>query len=185
MSLSKIIFISLSLATDAFAASICKGICLKKITLSNIFIIGLYFGLFQSVMPLIGYFISLTFKDLIINIDHWLAFILLFILGFNLLKEAKNYDEGDDKLDFCSMFFLAIATSIDALAIGITFAFLKVDIILPIVIIGLITFILSVIGVIIGHRFGNHFQTLAKVVGGIILIFIGFKILSEHLHIIN
>ena len=185
MSLSKIIFISLSLATDAFAASICKGICLKKITASNLLIIGLYFGFFQSIMPLIGYFISLTFKDLIINIDHWLAFILLFILGFNLLKEAKNYDEGDDKLDFRSMFLLAIATSIDALAIGITFAFLKVDIILPIIIIGLITFILSIIGVIIGHKFGNYFQTLAKVVGGIILIFIGFKILLEHLHIIN
>ena len=184
MNLSKIIFISLSLATDAFEAAICKGICLKKITLSNLLIIGLYFGLFQSIMPLIGYFISLTFKDLIINIDHWLAFILLLILGLNLLKEAHNYEEGDDRLDIHSMLLLALATSIDALAIGITFAFLKVSIILPVPIIGIITFTLSVIGVIIGHRFGNHFQTLAKVVGGLTLIFIGFKILLEHLYLV-
>lgn len=184
MNFSKILLISISVASDAFAVSVCKGICLKKINYKKIILIGLYFGFFQALMPTIGYFLSLTFKDLIIKIDHWIAFLLLSMIGVNLIKDSQKKENLDDKIDIKTMFLLAIATSIDALAIGITFAFFKINILSTVTLIGLITFILSMIGVVIGNQFGNRFESSSKVVGGVILIFIGLKILLEHLKIL-
>lgn len=186
MSIVEIILISLSLAMDAFAVSICKGLTFKKTNIKKAIIIGLYFGLFQGLMPLIGYLLGNTFQELIASIDHWIAFILLGFIGLNMIKESRSEEENksDDKVDFKTMLPLAIATSIDALTIGITFAFLKVNILITIISIGLITFILSVIGVLLGKKIGTKFDRVAELIGGLILILLGLKILLEHLNII-
>ena len=186
MKLYEIIFISIGLAMDAFAVSICKGLSMKKINWKSTIIIAIYFGLFQAIMPVFGYFLGSTFSGIVQRVDHWIAFILLTIIGGNMIKESKD-DENEkrnDKVDFKTMTVLAIATSIDALAIGVTFAFFEVNIFLSIIIIGIITLILSFLGVIIGNRFGDKFQNKAEYTGGIILIFIGLKILLEHLGIL-
>lgn len=186
MSIVEIILISISLAMDAFAVSICKGLTFKKTNIKKAIIIGLYFGLFQGLMPLFGYLLGNTFQELIASIDHWIAFILLGFIGLNMIKESRSEDENksDDKVDFKTMLPLAIATSIDALTIGITFAFLKVNILITIISIGLITFILSVIGVLLGKKIGTKFDRVAELIGGLILILLGLKILLEHLNII-
>lgn len=186
MGISEIIFISVSLAMDAFAVSICKGLSMKKLDWKKAFIIALYFGFFQALMPVIGYFLGATFSDLVTNIDHWIAFVLLSIIGGNMIKESFDDEEEkrNDDVDFRTMIVLAIATSIDALAIGITFAFLKTNIVVSISYIGVITFIISLLGVKIGNKFGDRFQNKAELSGGIILILIGLKILLEHLGII-
>lgn len=183
MNLYEIILISIGLAMDAFAVSICKGLSMKKINWKSTLIIAIYFGLFQAIMPVFGYLLGSSFSVIVQKLDHWIAFILLAIIGGNMIKESKDdeTEKRNDKVDFKTMILLAIATSIDALAIGVTFAFFKVNIILSISIIGLITFILSFVGVIIGNRFGDKFQNKAEFTGGIILIFIGLKILLEHL----
>lgn len=186
MGISEIIFISASLAMDAFAVSICKGLSMKKLDWKKAFIIALYFGAFQGLMPVIGYFLGATFSDLVTSIDHWIAFALLSIIGGNMIKESFDDEEEtrNDNVDFKTMIVLAIATSIDALAVGITFAFLKTNIVLSVVLIGIITFVISLLGVNIGNKFGDKFQNKAELSGGIILILIGLKILLEHLGII-
>ena len=171
---------------DAFAVSICKGLSMKKLDWKKAFIIALYFGAFQGLMPVIGYFLGATFSDLVTSIDHWIAFALLSIIGGNMIKESFDDEEEkrNDNVDFKTMIVLAIATSIDALAVGITFAFLKTNIVLSVVLIGIITFVISLLGVNIGNKFGDKFQNKAELSGGIILILIGLKILLEHLGII-
>lgn len=168
---------------DAFAVSVCKGLSIKKLSLKAPLIVGAYFGLFQALMPLTGYFLGISFKNYIVSIDHWISFILLFIIGFNMIKESTEHDccEADNSLKFKTMVVLAIATSIDALAIGVTFAFLSVDIISAITIIGVTTFVLSMFGVKIGNVFGSKYKQKAEFAGGVILILMGAKILIEHL----
>ncbi len=187
MGLIEIILIAISLAMDAFAVSICKGLSMKKMDWKKALIIGLYFGLFQGGMPLIGYLLGVGFEESIKFIDHWIAFGLLAFIGINMIKEAlsKNEDdEVDDKVDFKTMFVLAVATSIDALAVGVTFAFLEVNIFLAICLITIITFIISCIGVKLGNVFGDKYEKKAELAGGIVLILIGIKILLEHLGIL-
>lgn len=183
----EILLISIGLAMDAFAVSICKGLSMRKMNWKKAIIIGLYFGLFQALMPVLGYFLGTTFDHFITRIDHWVAFILLAGIGINMIKEAFTEDSENcnDKIDVKIMIILAIATSIDALAIGTTFACLRVKVVLPAISIGLITFVLSVIGVKIGNKFGNKYKSKAEVTGGLILILLGIKILLEHLGIIN
>lgn len=185
MTLLEIILVGIGLSMDAFAVSICKGLSMKKIEMKNTIIVGTYFGVFQAIMPLTGYLLGTTFSELVISIDHWIAFILLTTIGSKMLKEAycNNDEDENDNLDFKTMIVLAIATSIDALAIGITFAFFEINIIKAISIIGFLTFTISSVGVIIGNKFGHKFQGKAEVIGGIILIIIGIKILIEHLEI--
>jgi putative Mn2+ efflux pump MntP len=186
MTIIDLILISFGVAMDAFAVSIGKGLTMKKLDCKNILLVGLYFGGFQALMPTIGYFLGKNFEVFITSIDHFIAFILLLIIGINMIKESiKGEDENiNDKFDFKTMIPLAIATSIDALAIGVTFSFLKVDLFLSVMVIGIITAIISMIGVIIGKQFGNKLEKSSQIIGGLILIFIGLKILLEHLNII-
>lgn len=187
MEIYEILLIGIGLAMDAFAVSICKGLSMKKMNWKNVVIIALYFGVFQALMPLIGYFLGMTFESIVITFDHWVAFALLTLIGGGMIKESfdDEDDKKNDKVDFKTMVVLAIATSIDALAIGITFAFFDVNIVLAVSIIGIITFIISVLGVKIGNRFGDKYQNKAQLMGGIILVLLGFKILLEHLGIIS
>lgn len=183
MDFFEIILIGFGLAMDAFAVSICKGLSMKKIKWKNAIIIAVYFGLFQALMPIAGYFLGSTFSSFIQRLDHWIAFILLAVIGGNMIKESTDdeIEKRNDKVDFKTMIVLAIATSIDALAVGVTFAFFEVNLWLAVAIIGVITFILSVTGVVIGNKFGDKFQNKAELAGGFILIVIGLKILIEHL----
>lgn len=187
MEIIELLLLSVGLGMDAFAVSVCKGISMKKMDWKKAIIIGLYFGGFQALMPVIGYFLGSAFESLITNIDHWIAFILLGIIGGKMIKDsfADESDNCNDDVSFKTMFVLAVATSIDALAIGITFAFLNVNLILAVALIGVITFILAVIGTKIGNRFGDKYQNKAELVGGIILVLLGIKILLEHLNIIK
>ena len=186
MGILEIFLIAVGLAMDAFAVSVCKGLSMKKMNWNKAIIVGLYFGIFQGLMPVIGYFLGKTFESLVTQIDHWIAFALLSFIGINMLKEAfsKNEEGCNDNVNFKTMVVLAIATSIDALAIGITFAFLKVNLIVSFLTIGIITFILSVIGVKIGNKFGNKYEEKAQIAGGLILILMGLKILLEHLGVL-
>ncbi len=186
MSAVELLLLSIGLAMDAFAVSVCKGISMKKMNWKKAIIIGLYFGGFQALMPTIGYFLGSAFQSLITSIDHWIAFILLGIIGGGMIKEAFEDDKENvnDDVGFKTMIILAIATSIDALAVGITFAFLNANLILAVSLIGIITFVISVIGTKIGNRFGDKYERKAEMVGGIILIFLGIKILLEHIGII-
>lgn len=185
MNIIEIIFISIGLAMDAFAVATCKGLAMKKMSMKKAIIIAFYFGVFQAIMPIIGYCLGINFQDKIVNIDHWIAFMLLTVIGINMIKEVFSNDEEtkDDCVDFKSMIVLAIATSIDALAIGITFAFLKSNILISAISIGIITFALSLIGVKIGNMFGSKYEKRAQFFGGMILIILGIKILLEHLEI--
>lgn len=225
MGLLELFILAVGLSMDAFAVSICKGLALPKINLKSAGIVGLWFGLFQALMPLIGYLLGVNFRNYIVSVDHWIAFILLALIGANMIKEAlsdedeeeleiKNLKRGEEGMldeysfDSCSisstgqltlsrennaikeilgfktMFLLAIATSIDALAMGVTFAFLNVDIIPAISFIGIVTFSFSAVGVKIGNVFGLKYKSKAEIVGGVILILLGCKILIEHLGII-
>ncbi|MBO5179466.1 MAG: manganese efflux pump [Clostridia bacterium] len=186
MGILELLLIAVGLAMDAFAVSVCKGLSLKEMEWKKAVTVGLYFGVFQALMPAVGYFLGTTFESLVTQIDHWIAFVLLGFIGINMLKEAldKDKEESNDKVDFKTMFVLAIATSIDALAIGITFAFLKVNVLLATLLIGIITFVLSIIGVKIGNKFGDKYERKAEVIGGMILILMGIKILFEHLGVI-
>ncbi len=184
MSLLSLFLLAVGLSMDAFAVSICKGLATPKITVKNATIVGLWFGGFQALMPAIGYFIGSGFQNRITAIDHWIAFILLVMIGINMIKESlsKNEEESNCSLKCREMFIMAVATSIDALAIGITFAFLPSVPILPAVtLIGIITFLFSAFGMKIGNVFGTKFKSKAEIAGGIILILIGSKILIEHL----
>lgn len=179
--------LAVGLAMDAFAVSICKGLAMKKISVGKTAIVGLWFGGFQALMPVLGFFLGIQFKNEITSIDHWIAFMLLGIIGMNMIKEACSEDEeeeADASLDFKTMLLLAVATSIDALAVGITFAFLKVQIVSAALIIGICTFIISAAGVKIGNVFGIKYKSKAELAGGIILVLLGVKILLEHLNIL-
>lgn len=182
----ELLLLSIGLAMDAFAVSICKGISMKKMNWKKAIIIGLYFGGFQALMPTMGYFLGSAFQTLITSIDHWITFILLGIIGGRMIKESfeENSENCNDDVSFKVMIVLAIATSIDALAVGITFSFLKVNIVLAVSLIGIITFSLAILGTKIGNRFGDKYESNAEFVGGTILLFLGGKILLEHLGII-
>lgn len=186
MSILEVVLIAIGLAMDAFAVSICKGLSMKKMSWKKSLVVGAYFGVFQGIMPVIGYFLGSTFESMVTQIDHWIAFVLLTLIGVNMLKEAfgKDCDNCNDSVDFKTMIVLAIATSIDALAIGITFAFLQTNIVLSALVITIITFVICVIGVKIGNKFGDKYERKAETVGGLILILMGIKILLEHLGIV-
>ena len=188
MSLTELFILALGLSMDAFAVAICKGLSMKTMSWKKACIVALYFGGFQAGMPLIGYFLGVQFRSYITAFDHWIAFILLAIIGGNMIREAFSKDEeegGSDSVGFKEMAVLAIATSIDALAVGVTLAFLQVDIVPAVSFIGIITFTLSMIGVKIGNLFGSRWKSKAEFAGGAILILIGLKILLEHLGILN
>lgn len=225
MGLLELFILAVGLSMDAFAVSICKGLALPKINLKSAGIVGLWFGAFQALMPLIGYLLGVNFREYIVSVDHWIAFILLALIGGNMIKEALSDDNEEESeirnlkrggegtidgyslelssisptgqialsrqnnelkeiLGFKTMLLLAIATSIDALAMGVTFAFLNVNIIPAISFIGIVTFTFSAVGVKIGNVFGLKYKSKAEIVGGIILILLGCKILIEHLGII-
>lgn len=186
MDLLTLLTLAVGLAMDAFAASICKGLAMREKVLKKGIIVGLWFGGFQALMPTIGFFLGTQFKDQITSIDHWIAFVLLGLIGINMVKEALSNDEeqADDSIAVKEMFMLAVATSIDALAVGITFAFLNVHIVSAASMIGVCTFLISFAGVKIGNIFGTKYKSKAELAGGIILILLGFKILFEHLHIL-
>ena len=187
MGFVEILLIGIGLSMDAFSVSICKGLTTKKFLLKMAMICGLWFGGFQALMPVIGYFLGVQFENLIASFDHWIAFGLLALIGINMIREAvskKEEEKDNGALDVKTMFLLAVATSIDALAVGVSFAALKENIWRAIVIIGLTTFIFSAIGVKIGNVFGSKYEKKAAMAGGIILIIIGVKILLEHLGII-
>lgn len=187
MGIIEILLISVGLAMDAFAVAICKGLAMTKMSWKKAIIISVYFGGFQALMPIIGFFLGTTFDHFITSFDHWVVLILLSAIGINMIKEAleKGSENFDDKVNAKTMVILATATSIDALAIGITFACLRVQILLPIFTIGTITFVLSLIGVKIGNKFGDKYKSKAEFTGGIILILLGIKIVLEHLNIIK
>ena len=185
-----LLLMGIGLAMDAFAVSICKGLSMKKVKWQHAAVIGLFFGGFQALMPFIGWLLGSQFEQYITSVDHWIAFGLLGIIGGKMLYEAIKGDEEEDecgcckdseKLNIKELFILAIATSIDALAVGITFAFLKYPVGKAVTVIGVTTFIISVAGVYIGNFFGARFKKKAEIAGGIILIGIGIKILLEHL----
>ena len=166
---------------DAFAVSICKGLSLGRTRLGHCVTAGVYFGGFQALMPFVGYLLGIRFQVLIQNIDHWIAFVLLFIIGFNMIREAREEEECSAAMDFKAMLPLAVATSIDALAVGVTFAFLNVDIVPAVTFIGVVTFVMSGVGIKIGSAFGIRYKAKAEILGGAVLILMGLKILLEHL----
>ncbi|HJB28089.1 MAG TPA: manganese efflux pump MntP family protein [Candidatus Blautia faecavium] len=171
---------------DAFAVSICKGLSMPKMKWKNAILAGVYFGGFQALMPAIGYLLGSQFENVIVNVDHWIAFVLLAIIGINMIREALGEGESlDDSFDVKTMLLLAVATSIDALAVGVTFAFLRVNIVTAVIFIGCTTFVFGVAGIKIGNVFGSRFRAKAQIAGGVILILIGLKILLEHLGILG
>lgn len=178
------LLISIGLAMDAFAVSICKGLSFRNFNLKKAFIVGFWFGLFQGIMPTIGFFLGKSFESLVTSIDHFVAFFLLLFIGCSMIKSAFDGEVlEDDNTSFMSMLFLSIATSIDALAVGILYVCIygSYNAFSTFFTIGIITFIISFIGVIIGNRFGNKFKSKAELFGGFVLIFLGVKILLEHL----
>ena len=182
MSIFEIVLIAVGLAMDAFAVSICKGLALGKLKFKHYIIIGAWFGGFQALMPLIGFFLGKTFSNYIQKYDHWIAFGLLCFIGVNMIREAFGEEETCHAgLGFFSMIMLAVATSIDALAVGVTFAFYKVNILISVFIIGIVTFIISSVGVKIGNIFGTRYQKRAEITGGAILVLLGIKLLAEGL----
>lgn len=196
MGIAELFVLAIGLSMDAFAVSVCKGLETKKITIKQMLLAGVWFGGFQALMPAIGYLLGQAFAGAIKKYDHWVAFFLLVFIGVNMLKEAASAEDSSDKNDdgnsggkdcfgVKTMFVMAVATSIDALAVGVTFAFLKVNIIAAVSFIGVTTFVCSFIGVKIGNIFGAKYEKKAQMVGGIILILIGLKILLEHLGVLN
>ena len=187
MNFISLLMLAVGLSMDAFAVAVCKGLALKKITFRHALIVGLWFGIFQALMPLLGYLLAARFRDAIAAYDHWIAFVLLVLIGGNIIREAvseKEEAETDSALSFRSMLPLAVATSIDALAVGVTFAFLDVRIIPSVTLIGITTLILSMIGVKAGSLFGAKYEKKAEILGGVILILLGVKTLLEHLGVI-
>lgn len=186
MSLFELFLIAVGLSMDAFAVSICKGLSVKKLEVKHALLVGLYFGGFQALMPLIGWLLGYRFEHLISSVDHWIAFFLLLVIGGNMIKESRGEAEKlSDDFAFRAMLLLAVATSIDALAVGISFAFLSVDILPAASLIGATTFLLSAAGCYIGRAFGAKYKSRAELAGGMILILIGTKILLEHLGVLN
>lgn len=187
MSFVSLFILALGLSMDAFAVSVCKGLAMKKSNIKSSLTVGLWFGSFQALMPLIGYLLGIQFESKITFIDHWIAFFLLSLIGANMIWESfsKKEECASASLSFKEMFLLAVATSIDALAIGVTFAFLQVSILPAVSFIGITTLVLSMAGVKIGNVFGAKYKSKAELAGGIILILMGIKILLEHLGILG
>ena len=188
MTFLELLLIAIGLSMDAFSVSICKGLTTKRFSWRMALVCGLWFGGFQALMPTIGYFLGAQFQEMIEAYDHWIAFGLLFLIGANMIREAlskKEEESTNGALDFKTMLLLAIATSIDALAVGVSFACIQVKLWSSVLIIGLTTFVFSVLGVKIGNVFGSKYEKSAGIIGGIILILIGLKILLEHLGIIS
>ena len=190
MGITGILGIGVGLSMDAFAVALCKGLGMKRVNYRHALVIALFFGMFQALMPVIGWALGTQFERFITPIDHWIAFCLLAFIGGKMLLDAvrnegcKECGEYRERLDLRELLILAVATSIDALAVGITFAFLHVDIVLSATIIGIITFAISFAGVVVGNRFGARFERPATIVGGAVLVLIGVKILLEHLGVL-
>ncbi len=198
MQMWELFVIAVGLSMDAFAVAICKGLSVPKVKPVHALVTGLWFGGFQGLMPLIGYLLGTSFADMITSVDHWVAFVLLAIIGGNMIRESLSKEEdaeeggcdcgcGEKKNDgfgVKSMFPMAVATSIDALAVGVSFAFLSVKIGPAITFIGVITFMLSAVGVVVGNVFGSRFKSKAEMAGGIVLVLMGIKILLEHLGVL-
>lgn len=187
MGLLELFVIAVGLSMDAFAVSICKGLSVRKLKPKHALTVGVYFGGFQMLMPLIGFALGVRFQSFITSIDHWIAFVLLGLIGANMIRESREQDEENlsDSFSFGTMLPLAVATSIDALAVGVTFAFLQVSILPAVCFIGATTFILSCIGIRIGHVFGLKYKSRAELFGGVVLILMGTKILLEHLGVLG
>ena len=187
MGIVELLLLAVGLSMDAFAVSVCKGLAMGDVKPRHALICGAWFGGFQALMPMIGYLLGSAFETLISAVSGWVAFGLLVLIGGNMLREALSKDEEKEtnKMDVKTMFLLAVATSIDALAVGISFAFLQVRIVAAITLIGCTTFVLSAAGVCVGHKFGAKYEDKATLAGGIILILIGVKILLEHLGLIG
>ena len=187
MAVWELFVIAVGLSMDAFAVSICKGLSVRKAEPRHSLIVGAYFGGFQALMPAIGYVLGRQFESLITSVDHWIAFVLLGIIGGNMIREALKgeQEELDDSFTFRTMLPLAIATSIDALAMGVTFAFLQVQIVPAVLFIGVTTFVLSAVGLKVGNVFGAKYKSRAELFGGVVLVLMGIKILLEHLGILG
>ena len=187
MGLLELFVIAVGLSMDAFAVSICKGLSVRELKPKHALTVGVYFGGFQMLMPLIGFALGVRFQSFITSIDHWIAFVLLGLIGANMIRESREQDEENlsDSFSFGTMLPLAVATSIDALAVGVTFAFLQVGILPAVCFIGATTFILSCIGIRIGHVFGLKYKSRAELFGGAVLILMGIKILLEHLGVLG
>lgn len=189
MGLFELVMIAVGLSMDAFAVAICKGLGMRSLNLRTAVVLALFFGVFQALMPFIGWALGSQFMWLIEPVDHWIAFVLLAFIGGKMIWEAFHEDEADasedtSQIDLREFLVLAVATSIDALAAGISFAALSVDIVPSVALIGIITFVLSLIGVAVGHYFGARYQRPASVAGGVVLILIGLKVLLEHLGVL-
>ena len=186
MHFAELFLIGVGLSMDAFAVSICKGLSVRGLKAKHVLLAGLYFGGFQFLMPVIGWLLGYRFEEMIRSVDHWIAFLLLALIGGNMIKESfGEEDELSDDFGLRTMLLLAVATSIDELAVGVTFAFLEVKILPAAALIGVTTFVLSAAGIYIGHVFGARYKAGAERTGGVILILIGLKILLEHLGIIH
>ena len=187
MSLTELFLIAVGLSMDAFAVAVCKGLAMPKMSWKGAVVVGLYFGAFQAMMPFLGYLLGAGFKEAISAYDHWIAFILLFLIGANMVRESRDCCEEDldSSLGFRTMVLLAVATSIDALAVGVTLAFLAVPILSSVCFIGIVTFCLSLVGVKVGNVFGCRYKSRAEFAGGLVLILIGTKILLEHLGVLS
>lgn len=187
MALWELFLIAAGLSMDAFAVSVCKGLAARKFNIKHALLCGVWFGMFQALMPAVGYFLGTQFEEYITSVDHWIAFALLSVIGGKMIWEScdKSGETADTSFGVRSMFPLAVATSIDALAVGITFAFLNVNVVLAVSLIGIITFILSALGVLIGTVFGSKYKSAAERVGGIVLVFMGLKILLDHTGILD
>lgn len=182
MSLWELFVIAVGLSMDAFAVSVCKGLSVQKVKPKHYLIVAAYFGGFQALMPLLGYLLGVRFEAMVANVDHWIAFVLLGLIGANMVRESRAGEEKlDDSFTVSTMLILAVATSIDALAIGVTFAFLGVNIVEAIILIGITTGIISGVGLKIGNVFGSRYKSKEEMAGGIVLILMGIKILVQHL----
>lgn len=186
MSFASLFLLAVALSMDAFAVAVCKGLATRKLDWKKMVITGLWFGGFQALMPAIGYLLGAAFESYITAFDHWIAFFLLGLIGVNMIRESRSKDEEevDASFAFRPMMLMAIATSIDALAVGITFAFLQVNVLAAVSFIGVTTFLLSALGVRVGNLFGARYKSMAELIGGIILIFLGAQILLEHLGVL-
>lgn len=188
MGIGELLILAVGVSMDALAVAICKGLSIQSLKLRHALIVGAWFGVFQALMPTLGWLLGSAFADLVTAVDHWISFVLLAIIGGNMIREAlskKEEESCDCSLAFTAMLMLAIATSIDALAVGVTLALLEVNIIAVVLSIGLCTFIISAVGVKVGNVFGMKFKSKAEFLGGAVLILIGLKILLEHLGIIS
>ena len=183
MGIAELFILAVGLSMDAFAVSVCKGLSIQKLKPRHAVIVGAWFGAFQALMPAIGWLLGSAFADMIEAVDHWIAFVLLALIGGNMIREALGHEEedADPSLAPIAMLLLAVATSIDALAVGVTFAFLRVAVVPAVTLIGVCTFAISAAGVKIGNVFGARYKSRAELLGGIVLVLIGLRILLDHL----